>query len=353
MRKMQSFVVKDKSVYIGLEDSKRTWKLCVRCAGMIVDEVSMPAEYSNLRSYLRGGYPGCRIRLIYEAGFQGFWLHDLLKKDGMDCVVTPPNKVTQEKDNRVKTDKIDARRLAKILETNDFSSCWVPDRELREDRQLSRTLSQMQRLVVSTKNRIRKLLDFHGLNGARPSGRWCDEWYRKLEELQLHGPLQTCLEIYLHLLSELQGLEKRLLGELRHLTQKDRYHDGVVVKQSCPGVGWLSAIRFTLEWGDCSRFGSNKQLGSWLGLTASEYSSGERTCRGRITRQGRGQVRAWLVESAWVAIRKDPVLLDKFRRVWGNSGSKKKAIVAVARKLAGRIRALELQGETYEIGVIK
>ena len=53
---------------------------------------------------------------MYEAGFQGFWLHDLLEKDGIDCIVTPPNKVVQEKDNRVKTDKVDARRLAKNLE---------------------------------------------------------------------------------------------------------------------------------------------------------------------------------------------------------------------------------------------
>jgi transposase len=353
MRKMQSFIVEGKRVYVGLEDSKRTWKLCVRCGGMVVDELSMPAKYSNLRSYLSGGYPKCRIRLIYEAGFQGFWLHDLLAEDGVDCIVTPPNKVTQEKDNRVKTDKVDARRLARTLENNDFSRCWIPDRELREDRQLSRTLSQVQRLVVSTKNRIRKFLDFHGLNGALPAGRWRDEYYRRLAGLRLSGPLQRCLEVYLHLLSELQGLEQKLFSELRRLTRKERYRDAVAVKQSCPGVGWLSAIRFTLEWGDSSRFGSAKQLGSWLGLTASEYSSGEHTRRGRITRQGRGQIRAWLIESAWVAVRRDPVLLAKFRRVWRNSGSKKKAIVAVARKLAGRIRALELQGETYQIGVIK
>ena len=353
MRKMQSYVVKGKRVYVGLEDSKRNWKLCVRCDGMIVDELSMPTDYSNLRNYLTRGYPGCEIGLIYEAGFQGFWLHDLLVGDGISCVVTPPNRVTQEKDNRVKTDKIDARRLAKTLENDDFSSCWVPDRELREDRQLSRTLTQIQRLVVSTKNRIRKFFDFHGLNGELPAGRWRDRCYEQLGELKLSTPLQKCLDAYLHLLSELQGLAGSLQGELRQLAGKDRYRESVSVKQSCPGVGWLSAIRFTLEWGDCSRFGSDKHLGSWLGLTASEYSSGDSIHRGRITRQGRSQLRAWLIECAWVAIRKDPALLDKYHRVWRNSGSKKKAIVAVARKLAGRIRTLETRGGLYQIGVIR
>jgi transposase len=353
MRKMQRHIVKGKRVFVGLEDSKRNWKLCVRCEGMIVDETSTPTDYENLRKYLKRGYPDCEIRVIYEAGFQGFWLHDLLEADGMDCVVTPANKVTQEKDNRVKTDKIDARRLARNLESGDYSSCYVPDRELREDRQLSRTLTQIQRTIIATKNRIRRFFDFHGLNGDLPAGRWYDTYYRKLGELKLSAPLQRCLDVYLHLLSELQGLEKSLLGQLRQLARKDRYRDSVSLKQSCPGVGWLSAIRFTLEWAESSRFRSDKHLGSWLGLTASEHSSGESVRRGHITRQGNSQVRAWLIECAWTSVRKDPAMLDKFRRVWKSSGSKKKAIVAVARKLAGRIRALELRQEPYQIGVVR
>ena len=71
----------------------------------------------------------------------------------------------QEKVNKVKTDKIDARRLAKNLENGDYVTCHVPDRERREDRQISRTLNQIQCKIVSTKNQIRRFLDFHGLNG--------------------------------------------------------------------------------------------------------------------------------------------------------------------------------------------
>ncbi|RKX27896.1 MAG: hypothetical protein DRP47_05755 [Candidatus Zixiibacteriota bacterium] len=56
MRKMQDFVVEGKSVFVGLEDSKRAWKLCVRSEGMIVHETGMPTEYANLRSYLQGGF---------------------------------------------------------------------------------------------------------------------------------------------------------------------------------------------------------------------------------------------------------------------------------------------------------
>ena len=105
MKKMRDYIVKGKKVFVGLEDSKRSWKVCVRSEHMVVHETSMPTEYEGLHRYLKRNYPGCTIRVIYEAGFGGFWLHDQLEGDGIDCIVTPPNKVTQEKDSRVKNDR--------------------------------------------------------------------------------------------------------------------------------------------------------------------------------------------------------------------------------------------------------
>lgn len=353
MNKMQDFIVKGKSVFVGLEDSKRTWKLCVRSEEMIVHQTSMPTDYDNLKSYLKCRYPDCRMKVMYEAGFGGFWLHDLLQADGIDCVVTPAHKVTQEKVNKVKTDKIDARRLAVNLERGDYTSCLVPDRERREDRQLSRTLNQVQRDITRTKNRIRKFLDFHGLNGQLPAGAWSSGRYEMLKSLQLGGVLQISLSVYLKNLDELLSLRSGLLVELKSLCEKERYAQAVRIKQSCPGVGWLSAIRFTLEWGDMSRFATGKQISSFLGLTSGEHSTGETIHRGRITGQGSRQVRAWLIQCAWRAIRYDPVMLAKYQAVWRNSASKKKAIVAVARKLAVRMRALELADQPYCVGVIE
>lgn len=353
MRKMQSFVMKSNRIFIGLEDSKRTWKICVRCDGMIVHEASMPAKYAVFQNYLKKNYPNCKIRLMYEAGFSGFWLHDHLKSDGIDCIVTPAHLVTQEKVNKVKTDRVDARRLALNLENHDYVACHVPDLERCEDRQISRTMSQIQSKITSTKNQIRKFLDFHGKNGDMPSGPWSSSRYQNLKSLKLSFPLQICLDAYLRLLDELDCIRLELLEQLKIVSKKDRYQKSVEIKQSCPGVGWLSAIRFTLEWGDLSRFPTGKHLASFTGLTCSEYSTGETVHRGRITGQGSGKVRGWLIQCAWRAISLDPVLLDKFQRVWKNSGSKKKAIVAVARKLAVRIRALEISQQLYVVAVIE
>lgn len=120
---------------------------------------------------------------------------------------------------------------------------------------------------------------------------------------------------------------------------------------SAPSIGMLTAIRLALEWGDMSRFRRKDEFASFLGLVPSDYSSGDRKHRGHITKQGNRSVRGLLTESSWVAIRYDPVMLDKFRRVLRNCGSENKAIVAVARKLALRLRMVLLSGEPYLLGV--
>ena len=82
---------------------------------------------------------------------------------------------------------------------------------------------------------------------------------------------------------------------------------------SLPGIGWFTAIRLVLEFGeDLSHFSTGKKIASFVGLTCSEHSTGETERKGRITGMGSGFIRSTLVENSWMAIRKDPVLLAKF-----------------------------------------
>lgn len=356
MRKMQDFVLKSKKIFVGLEDSKRTWKICVRSEGQEVAYTSMPTEYSGLLAYFRKRFPECAIQCIYEAGFKGFGLHDRLVADGIECVVTPPHLVTEAKVNKVKTDKRDARRLAKILETDDYSSCHVPDPERREDRQISRTLIGIQTDIVAVKNRIKMLLYFHGIRVAFADKKtWTPKHFRLLRNQVSAGEhIRLSLRIWVDQLESLWRARETLRQQLRKLTEKERYKKTYQIIQSLPGIGWFTAIRLVLEWGeDLSRFGSGKQIASFIGLTATEDSTGETEQRGGITHLGSGFVRSWLIESAWTGIRKDPVLLDKFNRVWRACGKKKVAIVAVARMLAVRLRACVLSGKPYIAGVIE
>ena len=105
------------------------------------------------------------------------------------------------------------------------------------------------------------------------------------------------------------------------------------------------------ELGDLSQFKNERQLFSYTGLTPSEHSSGDNIRRGHITRQGNSRVRMVLCEVAWRAIKKDKDLKEFFDRLYPRTG-KKKAIVAVARKLIGRIRAAFRQQTLYQITAI-
>jgi transposase len=294
---------------------------------------------------------------MYEAGFRGFELHDQLVADGWECVVTPPHTVTEEKCQRKKNDRTDCRRLAKNLENRDYRRCFVPDKRLREDRQISRTCGQVQADITRVCSRVRRTLEFHGLDNGLPAGRWSGAMYtrvrKRLGEIEMSDSLRFPFEVMFRELEQLRQLKKELVLQLRKLARSDRYKGSVRLLMSAPGIGILTAIRLALEWGDVSRFGRKEEFASFLGLVPSEYSSGDQEHRGHITKQGNRSVRRWLVECSWVAIRYDPVLLEKFRRVLRSCGSKKKAIVAVARKLALRLRRALLSGEPYIPGVVE
>jgi transposase len=357
MHKVQDFILKGKEVYVGLEDSKKSWKICARSGKMVVNESSMPARYETLLGYFRNKFPECKIHVMYEAGFSGFSLHDNLEGDGIDCIVTPPHTVTTEKVQKQKNDRIDCRRLAKNLENNDYGSCFIPDKQLREDRQISRLYGQIQSNLVRVKNRIRRTLEFHGIDKYFPSGAWKESQYKileeKLSELGLSGSLIFCFQLLFSELKQLRQHKAQIIKALRGLAKRDRYKDQVKVIESVPGIGFLTAIRLALEWGDVRRFKRKEQFSSFLGLIPGEYSSGEQERKGHITKQGSRSVRRWLVESAWICIRKDPVMLGKYNSVVHNTGSGKKAIVAVARKLALRIRSLLIMNQPYLVGVVE
>jgi transposase len=357
VKEQRDYILKNEKVFVGLEDSKKTWQVCARSGGMIVHETSMPAEYEVLRNYFRNKFPECEIEVMYEAGFRGFELHDQLVADGWKCVVTPPHTVTEEKCQRKKNDRVDCRRLAKNLENGDYHKCFVPDQELREDRQVSRTCGQVQADIKRVRNRIRRMLEFHGLDNGLPAGRWSGAAYARLRqhlaEVKMSDSLRLSFEVMFKELEQLRQLQKELLLRLRKLAKSDRYKGSVELLMSAPGIGKLTAIRLTLEWGDLSRFGRKGQFASFLGMVPSDHSSGDQERRGHITKQGNRRVRAWLTESSWVAIRHDPVLLDKYRRVLRHCGNKKKAIVAVGRKLALRLRRVWLTGEPYVVGVVE
>lgn len=357
-RKLQSIVVVGQPVFIGLEIAKKTWVICARSNKMVVHETSMPGNYANLSAYLASHFPDCDISLIYEAGFSGFGLYDKLVAEGRKCVVTPPHTVTLEKHRPIKNDRVDSRRLATVLESGDFKECNIPDKVLREDRTLIRRYTQIQDDIIREKNRLRRLLEFSGYDPYPNKACWEDKQYLSIPEHLDSIPEITPSFKYSakNIVSQIVNLRKEkclILKMLRALGQSERYKRAVELYCSVPGIGSLTAIRLALEWGDLARFSTKAKFAHFIGLTPFEFSSGESDHKGHITKQGNRRIRAALIETSWIIRRKDPVMSQYYNALFGRTGCGKKAIVAVARKLAMRLRALILTDKPYQIGVLE
>ncbi len=138
--------------------------------------------------------------------------------------------------------------------------------------------------------------------------------------------------------------------EIRNLSNTDEYEERVRFLMTVPGIARLSAMEILTELGDMKRFKSNDHLASFLGLTPSEFSSGGFIKKGHITRCGNKRIRTCLVESSWRLICYDAVMRKKYDKIKYRRGAKK-AIVAIARNLCGRIRGMMLRKEQYVKGV--
>ena len=144
-----------------------------------------------------------------------------------------------------------------------------------------------------------------------------------------------------NLILEIKALDKRLVEQAKTDPLEAIY-------RSVPGIGPLIARILSHELGDMSQFRNERALFSFTGLTPAEYSSGNKVYRGSISRAGSSRLRQMLVEAAWKAIKKDRVLNEFFKQVAARAG-KKRAIVAVARKLIGRVRAAVRASELFEV----
>jgi len=351
--KIDRTIARDQEVFVGIDVSKRSYAVSVRSGGQQLHRCAVPARYEHLRG-LWARLPGCRIHAVYEAGFSGFGLHDRLAADGIDACVTPPSKIPRSGD-RVKTDRLDAQKLARELENGSLRRCRVPSPEARTAREWSRYLTQLTGQQTRLKNQIKMRLAWHDITPLLDGTQRWSRAYRAqvLALVQNAGSLSFIIGDMLERLAEIERRITTIKRTLRTMARSDAYRDQVCLWQSAPGIGWLTAMRLALEWGDLSAFRNAEAFASYLGLTPSEHSTAERVRRGRITGQGNGVVRSWLVEAAWKAITIDPALGARFRRLAPVPANRKRAIVAIARTLAMRLRACWLTRQPYVLGVVR
>jgi transposase len=235
-------------------------------------------------------------------------------------------------------------KIAQQLAAGRLRGVRVPIEEEEQRRLLTRTRDQLMNKKRRVMVQIRMRLHYFGLFPASIQRRI------KLQDVEailmsLDGELQRTIGM---LRDEWVELAKRIKEIDRLLVEQAKEDPLDAVYRSVPGVGPRISRILSAELGDMSQFRNERALFSFTGLTPSEHSSGGHICRGHISRQGNPRLRHMLVEASWKAVRKDPVIKEYYIKLSERIG-KRKAIVAAARKLAGRIRAALRKHEHYTV----
>jgi transposase len=200
-------LVRGKEVFIGVDVHKESWHVAARTEGEEVFHGGIPSRYHALRKLL-DHFKNCRIKVAYEAGPCGFWLYDRLTGDGIETIVVPPSLIPIESGNKVKTDKRDSRKLAKLLEGNMLKKVYVLSEEDRADRELLRTRRQVLEHRSDVARQIKSKLLFHGISSPLATERWRKGYLRWLRELTLGRKIlkvsfESLIELYEYLTERL------------------------------------------------------------------------------------------------------------------------------------------------------
>lgn len=339
-----------KKIYVGVDQHSIQWHVTIRTREAELFYGSIPSTWEALRRLL-DRYQGYEKVVVYEAGYFGFWLHDRVKEYGADCVVTPPSLLPQEHGNRVKTDRRDSRKLADYLAKGLLKRVWVPSLEQRYERQVIRKRRQLVQDRTRIQNRIKADLRLYNVVFNTVTGRWSKAYVHQLAALEFGN--RWIQESFRRSLEEYQFVSQQILRQTRvleELADSDHYRERVKILRSTPGIGLISAMEYLLELQDLRRFRRGNQLAAYVGMTPSQYSSGEHVRMGRITAIGKNTLRGTLVEVAWRVIAKDPAMHDKYERIRTRAGAKR-AIIAIARTLLLRTRRMLLDGQPYVVGL--
>jgi transposase len=266
--------------------------------------------------------------VVLEMTTNAYQLHDDLLPHVHSVTVVHPPHVALITRAQVMTDKIAARTLANLHAVGLLPCIWIPPSEVRDHRALVAQRTKMVRLSTQAKNRLHALLHRHHV--LPPAGMLFDptmrEWWLGLEISALEKARVRCdLDTLLFAQAQIHFLEETMLA----LAVED---ERVVLLLQLPGVGLVTAITLLAAIGDISRFAQAKNLVGYAGLGARVHDSGQTHRTGGITKAGRRDLRAAMIEVAHTAARTHPHWRAELARLEPRLG-KNKAIVAIARKL--------------------
>lgn len=352
--------------FVGLDVHKASIAVAVASSsGEPEDHGQIPNEPAAIRKlFERLGDPDTRLTVAYEAGPTGYALHRQLTAAGIECIVVAPSLVPVKPGERIKTDRRDAAKLARLLRSGDLTPVWVPDEAAEALRDLVRARDDAKADQLRARHRLSKFLLRRGVFPPAGVAAWSrahDAW---IEGLTMREPAdQVVLNDYRDVALAAAERVKKLEAALHRLATLGPQAQLIAALQAIRGIGFVSAVTIAAEAGDLRRFPSARHFMAYVGLVPSEWSSGPTRHRGRITKTGNRLIRHVLGQAAHNARHRPSVsgslrarqrivppgivaldrcaqarLHRRYLNLVGRIG-RNKTVVAVARELAGFVWA--------------
>lgn len=289
-------------IYVGMDVDKAK----IACAAVTDErsEESRETVIANTRAAVQRYVVGLQgkgeeIVVCYEAGCCGFELYRQLTDLGVGCVVAAPGLIPSKPGDRIKTDRRDARKLARALRNGEVSGVYVPSLEDERVRDYLRLYEDVKGDLRKAKQRLLHFLLRHRIRYTEGTN-WTQRHMRWLRELDLQSEIaDLTLQEYLCQIDDLKEKRDRIERRIQSIAECDRYAEPVSRLKAFKGIETLIALSFVVEIVDFRRFARAEQFMAFLGLVPSERSSGGKRRVGGITKAGNSHLRKLLIEAAW------------------------------------------------------
>lgn len=337
-------------IFIGLDIHKKSWSVSIQTDLFFHKTYSMPSNAGDLYDYIAKNFSRYEVHLVYEAGCCGFSTARYFLNVGWTVLVVNPADVKKgDKERYQKTDAIDSRMLSNQLKSGVLKGIYIPSEKEEQFITLARHRTQVTKKLRQTKSHIKSMLLYHGITipVEFDNSNWTHgflEWLDQLKFSTLSGDLalKGKLRIYRFIKSEYLAIANQMRAYCRQEYKTDYY-----LLKSIPGVGGYLASVIIAECGNLRRFNTEGQFASFIGLIPGIYNSGgSEKCLG-ITPRSRSQLRSYLVEAAWIAIRKDIEMQQYYRKHQGKNV--KSVIIKVAHKMSRRILSVIKTETPYQV----
>ncbi|WP_395740632.1 IS110 family transposase [Prosthecobacter sp.] len=340
-------IITEDAAFIGIDYHKKysVWH-AVDAAGNGLDKGRIEHHSPHDFKTLVKRWPS--VRVVFEASMNWHWLYEVLESamPAEHIMLANPFKTRIIAEAQVKTDKIDARILARLLRAGLISSVHIPCKATRERKEVLRQRCFFVRQRTMLRNRIHRLIGAqHDLKLPQCSDLFGKKGMSFLEKLTLPAPAGLLLKQQLEML---KGLQQRIKEDEKALEAMMSATDAQQHVQTIPGMGPILAAVVVNEIDDISRFKSAQKLCGYIGLCPSTTSSGGKTYNGKLMRHCNKWLRWAFVEAAWVAMGCDSYFGDLYQKKRAAGKKANTAILCVARRMARIAWQLLTEGRDYQ-----